>query len=75
MQIATVKLKRWGNSLAIRIPSRVLKDMSLQGEDQLLLWCMEGEMHLVRMEVPPPTLGPGSKPQPKRIGRGSGSRA
>ena len=43
MQIATVKLKRWGNSLAIRIPSRVLKDMSLQGEDQLLLWCMEGD--------------------------------
>ena len=38
MQIATVKLKRWGNSLAICIPSRVLKDMSLQGEDQLLLW-------------------------------------
>jgi hypothetical protein len=70
MQIATVKLKKWGNSLAIRIPSRVLKDMRLQGDDQLLLWCMDGEMHLVRMELPTPTFGPGSKPRPKRIGRG-----
>ena len=70
MQIATVKLKKWGNSLAIRIPSRVLKDMRLQGDDQLLLWCMDGEMHLVRMEMPTPTFGPGSKPRPKRIGRG-----
>ena len=70
MQIATVKLKKWGNSLAIRIPSRVLKDMSFQEDDHLLLWCMDGEMHLVRMALPTPTFGPGSKPRPKRIGRG-----
>lgn len=70
MQIAKVKLNKWGNSLAIRIPSRVLKDLSLQEGDHLLLWCMDGEMHLVRMEMPTPTFGPGSKPRPKRLGRG-----
>jgi hypothetical protein len=70
MQFATVKLKKWGNSLAIRIPSRVLKDMDLALDDHLVLWSLDGEMHLVRMEMPTPTFGPGSKPRPKRIGRG-----
>jgi hypothetical protein len=70
MQLATVKLKKWGNSLAIRIPSRVLKDMDLALDDHLILWSLDGEMHLVRMEMPTPTFGPGSKPRPKGIGRG-----
>jgi len=70
MQFATVKLKKWGNSLAIRIPSRVLKDMDLALDDHLILWSVDGEMHLVRMEMPTPTFGPGSKPRPKGIGRG-----
>ena len=75
MQIATVKLKKWGNSLAIRIPSRVLKDMGLKENDHLLLWTLDGEMNLVRMEMPTPTLGPGRKPRPKKIGRGWGRSA
>ncbi len=41
-----VKIKKWGNSLAIRIPKSVVEDANLQNDSQVDIFVKEGKILL-----------------------------
>ena len=48
-----VKLRRWGNSLAIRIPSGIAKEASLREGNSLSIKYAEGALRLTLVEDAP----------------------
>ena len=52
-----VKIAKWGNSAAIRLPKAVMEEMRLDEGGELDLQLVEGELRAVAIRsLPPPTL-------------------
>ncbi|KZZ85536.1 AbrB/MazE/SpoVT family DNA-binding domain-containing protein [Bacillus sp. SJS] len=49
------KIQRWGNSLAVRIPSQFAKDLSIKNGSQIELELLEAEL-IMRPIINKPTL-------------------
>jgi antitoxin MazE len=49
----TVQIKKWGNSLAIRIPSRVARDLGLQDNSHVQI-TTDGDTATIKREVDAP---------------------
>ena len=53
-----VKIAKWGNSAAIRLPKAVMEEMRLDEGGELDLQLVEGELRAVAVRsLPPPNAG------------------
>ena len=52
MNFAELKLKKWGNSLGLRIPSPIAKSLSLEANDRVMLFEFEGEIKFFPIDKP-----------------------
>lgn len=50
------RVKKWGNSLALRIPKPLAEEAGLEEETRIELVMEEGRLSIVRLEAPELTL-------------------